>query len=269
MKKISLFFFLVSVFFCRGQKVALFDGIDLDSTYQVIGLVQGHGKPVDSLERFWFSIENPIEMQRMQREWVFKNPVNPSLYEVADVEIFVVKEKRPIANYALIYPKQSIINVKGRWYRFDTSWLVNLHTAHPLKYGSERMSFDTYNQYAAYGNRLLNDSNLLFFFEPSMRFEGKFSIFARRNSDPADPIFVLRDITNECRALAPAGSFSVGHPENDSFNLARKDSVRIEVNGPKILYDKYQEKHRTKGPWEPAKIQITLFWRRGKEEKVL
>jgi hypothetical protein len=262
MKKVCFFVFMFSTLLCTGQKAVLFNAIEFDSSYQVIGLVQGHGKAVDSLERFWFLIDDPMEMQRLQREWVFKDPVARLQIEATGVEIFVVKEKRPIANYALIYPQQRIINVQNTWFHFDTSWLVKLHAAHPLKYRCEKKSLGTYNQYSAYGNSLLNDSNLLFFFEPSLRFEGKFSIFARRTSDPADPIFVLRDITNECRALAPAGSFKVGHPENDSFNLSRRDSVKIIVECSKTLYDKYREKRRSKGSWEPTKIEITTFWRK-------
>jgi hypothetical protein len=268
MKKLCLIVFMFSRLLCTGQKATLFKAIEFDSSYQVIGLVQGHGKPVDSLERFWFLIDDPTEMKRLQHEWVFKDAVARLQIEQTDVEIFVIKEKRPIANYALIYPKQGFINVQNAWFRFDTSWLVKLHAAHPLQYRSEKMSFETYSQYAAYGNSLLNDSNLLFFFEPSLQFEGKFSVFAGRTPDPADPMFVLRDITKEWRALAPAGSFKVSYPNDDSFNLSRRDSVKIVVECSKILYDKYQEKGRAKGPWEPAKIEITTFWRKEPDGKV-
>ena len=261
MKKLCLFIFSLSTLVCSGQKVALFNDIDLDSSYQVIGLVQGHGKSVDSLERFWFLIDHPAEMQQLQREWVFKDRISHLQIEAVGVDIYVIKEKRPIANFALIFPKQRIINVQNNWYRFDTSWLVKLHAAHPLQYRSEKRNFETYNQYATYGNSLLNDSNLLFFFEPSLRFEGKFSVFARRTADPADPIFIMHDITNECRELAPPSSFNVRYPLNDSFNLSRNDSVKIVVECSKVLYEKYREKHRLKGPWEPAKIETTTFWR--------
>lgn len=268
MKTLCVSAFMLLVLCGSGQKVALFKAIDFDSSYQVIGLVQGFGKLTDSLDRFWFLIDNPVEMRQLQSKWVFKDPVSNLKTEEAVVDIFVIKQKRPIANYAMIYPKQQIINVQGRWYRFDTSWLGKLHAAHSLNYRSEKRSFETFSQYAAYGNSLLNDSNLLFFFEPSLRFEGKFSVIARRTSDPADPVFILRDITNECRALAPEGGFSVRQPLNDSFNLSRRDSVKIEVEGSRGLYDRYHEKRRFKGAWEPTKIQTTTFWRKEPEGKV-
>jgi hypothetical protein len=262
MKLIILFISLCSIFPAAAQKYPLFKGIDFDSSYQIIGLGRGYGRPIDSLGRFWFILDNPADMQQLQRDWVFQGSVASLQIEEPAIDIYVIRNRQPIANFALIFPKQRIININGSWHPFDTSWLVRLHAAHPLNYSSEEKSFDTYPQFAAYGNGLLRDSGVLYFLAPSLRFEGSFTLIARRSKDPASPMFVLRDLSDNMKFLSPSGGYRVGYPERDSFNITRIDSVKMTVDCSRRLYEKYHDKHMIKGAWEPAKIDATVFWRR-------
>jgi hypothetical protein len=244
-----------------SQKSAYFKDIQFDDSYSVIGLCQGHGKPGDSLERFSFIVDNLADLEKLKSEWVFSNPEAKIHAEERSVEIYIIKDKQPTAFWSLIWPLQGVVLSENRYYKFDTTLLLKLHAAHPMHYRKQQMQFETYAKYASYGNTILSDSNLLFFFEPSMRYEGQFTIITRRTADPSDPIFKLRDINKELRMFDPSGKFQAGEPINDSFNISHPNQVKYVVNCSKALYEDYQAIGREKGPWEPTPIEITTFWR--------
>ncbi|HET6256740.1 MAG TPA: hypothetical protein VFE32_21895 [Puia sp.] len=262
MKKLFLPLVVFAQVSALGQKAAFFDGISLDSSYTVIGMTQGYGKTVDSMERFWFLLDNPKDMKQLQREWVFKDRVGlPGLGFVA-FDVYVIQGKRLTGKTGLIVPQWSMATTgSGSWYRFDTASLIALHRQHPFHYHSEHMAFKSFPEYAAYGNSQLDNPKLLFFFEPDMRYEGGFEIISGRTSDPSSPLFVARDINKELEALAPKGSYQVQEVENDSFNISHRDRVKIQVHCSKALYERYEATGREKGPWRPMPIEITLFWR--------
>ncbi len=259
--------FLFSVFIfvqvhAFAQKDEFFKGIDFDSSYTIVGLAQGYGKSVDTFSRFCFVIDDPVEMDSLKKKWVYTRPVSNIHFEDVSFDIFVVRFSRLAAPSGIIYPKQRIINSgNGHWHPFDTAELVRLHNAHPLHFHTEIKRFDTWNEYIAFGNSIVHDSSLLFFFEPSLRFEGMFDIITYRTSDESSPIFKLRDINEELEKLTSKSNFETGHVLNDSFNIAHRDKVKITVHCSKDLYDHYNVKGREKGPWQPAAILMTIFWR--------
>ena len=263
MLRASLFSVLI---FLEGnvfaQKDEFFKGIDFDSSYVIIGLGQGYGKSIDTFSRFCFVIDDPAEMVSLKRKWVYTKPISNFHLEDVSFDIFVVRFGRLAAPSGIIYPKQRIINTgNGNWHPFDTAELVRLHNAHPLHFQKEIKRFDTWNEYIAYGNSILHDSSLLFFFEPSLRFEGKFDIITRRTPDASSPLFKLRDINDELEKLTGKSNFEAGQVINDSFNIAHRDRCKITVQCSKDLYVHYNVKGREKGPWQPAPIEITIFWR--------
>ena len=241
-----LFFAQVHSF---AQKDEFFKGVEFDGSCSIIGFAQSYGKSVETFSRFWFVIEDPVEMDSLKKKWVYTRPVSNIHYEDVSFDIFIVRSKRLGAPSGNIYLKQSIINTgNGHWHPFDTTDLVRLHNAHPLHFHKEIKRFDTWNEYAAYGNSVLQDSNLLFFFEPSTRYEGKFDIIANRTSDVSSPIFVLSDINKELAKLTSKTNFEAGQIINDSFNIAHHDKVKITVQCSKDLYTRYNVKGREKGP---------------------
>lgn len=245
-----------------GQKIEPFKDIPFDSSYTIVGFAQSHGKEVDTMERFWFVLDNPDDMNRLKKDWVFKQPASSVTYEKVSFDIEVIKDKRLSTGSGLLFPGQAIVTFsQGKWYKFDTTKLIALHAAHPLHYHKEKKAFETFNQYAAYGNSIVHDPRLLFFYEPSLLHEGTFEMICRRTADAASPIFVASDISKELEKFAPRSSFWVGHVLNDSFNIAHRDVVKIVVHCSKALYDKYDGNGRQKGPWQPAPIEITTFWR--------
>lgn len=245
-----------------GQKAEFFDNLTFDSTYSILGVARGYGKYPDSLERFWFLLTDPAAMQTLQKDWVFSKPARPTTFNQLSFDVYVIKDKRLAARTGLIYPFERMVTPgNGRWYAFDTSKLVALHSAHPVHYHTEQKYFQTYTQYAAYGNRIVHDSMVLFFFEPSSRYAGQFTIFSRRSAGNDSPIFTASDIRKELKVLAPEKTFQVELPTYDNFNDTRKDSVRVTVKCAQSLYDQYVPIGRTKGPWQPAVIDITVYWR--------
>lgn len=258
---LTLIFLLLFKISSYGQKSVFFKGIEFDSSYSIIGIGQGYDNSHDSLPGFWFLIDRPEDMVRLKQNWVFKNPVPTIKMEEKTIEIYIIRDKRLINPGGLIFPLQGIIKSEYNWYPFDTAELVRLHKEHPFKYHTETRKFDTFLQYVAYANSIIHDSALLFFFEPSLGYEGKFEIIANRSADPSSPIFVLSDINKELKALAPENSFQAGHVINDSFNIANSRKVKITVECSKALYDKYKSKWTEKGDWQPSIIKIKTFWR--------
>jgi len=182
-------------------------------------------------------------MENLKKDWAFKSTVDHvNMYEKEDIEIFIVKDKRLVNAGGLIYPNQGAINSGGHWYRFDTSRLNVLHQEHPLKYHTEKKKFDAYSKYASYGNSILNDTALLFFFEPSLRYEGLFTIITNRTEDPGSPVDALENLNKELSKLAPVNSFQAILETKDSFNLSSTKKVKIKVECSRSLYDQYKNK---------------------------
>jgi hypothetical protein len=245
-----------------GQKALFFKNIPFDSSYTILGIGQGYGKSVDSMERFWFMLTDLADIQKLNKDWALSKQVRPEIHDEPDIGIYIIRDKRLAAPMGLIYPQEKMVTPgAGRWYTFDTAKLIALHAAHPLHYHWEKKRFQTYVQYAAYGNSIVQDPKLLFFIEPSLRYEGQFTIMARRTTDDLSTIFVASDVRKELIFLTPSNTFEVGVTVNDSFNQARKDSVKVTVKCAKSLYDQYIPIGRVKGPWQPALIEIATFWR--------
>ena len=244
-----------------GQKSEFFKDIDFDSSFCIIGIGQSLDKNADTLLRFNFVIDNPEDMQRLKREWVFKSPVRNISIETVSFDIFIVKDKRVFNRGGMIFPRQGIIKSGDNWYRFDTAALIKLNRDHPLKFRTRWYNFNSYTKYAAFGNSILNDSSLLFFTEPSLRYEGKFVIIVNRSNDPDSPIWAMADINKELKELAPEHTYTVSNALTDSFNIVNKRKTKIEVNCSKSLYDKYKSKRSDIGEWQPSLIDIKTFWR--------
>lgn len=243
-----------------GQKPVFLKDFDFDSSYTVLCLGQSFQGREDSLPRFWFMLDNPDDMNALKKDWSLrKKPIR--YIEWASVSVFIIRNKQTVKGGALIYPIQGCINVQDVWYTFDTSKLNTLHKEHPLKFHTESRKFDTYLHYVAYANTLLNDDSLLFFFEPTLTYEGSFTITARTNNTPGSDVLVSSDINKDLRELAPVGSFTASPVMNDSFNINNRGKVRITVHCAKSLYDKYKDWSVEKGAWQPTEIEMKLFWK--------
>jgi hypothetical protein len=257
MKNILLLVALAACSHSFGQKCEFFAGIQLDSSFTILGIGQGKSEARDSLERFWFVLDNLQDMQQIQRDWVFKRPVSSIHLDDHPFDVFVIKDKQLVAS-GLIYPYQGNVTVGKGWYRFDTTILKRLHATHPIHYHSQKRTFDTYPQYGSYGNTLLQDSTVLFFFQPYIRFEGSFALVSDQTTDPSS---LFSEINKELLALSPGGHFETGLPKLDTTTSPQHKKLRIEVSSSKSLYDQYNNKKREKGPWQPTAISTTVFWR--------
>jgi hypothetical protein len=246
-----------------GQKSEFFKGIDFDSSFCIIGIGQSLDKNADTLLRFNFVIDNPEDMIKLSKDWVFKKPVSNIGIEPVSFDIFIIKDKRTFRPGGIIYPRQGIIKSGNNWYNFDTAALIKLHHDHPLKFRTRKYSFDTFLHYVAFANGILNDSSLLFFQEPSLSFEGEFIIITKRTNDPDSPIWEMGDINKELREFAPENTYTVSNALNDSFNIVNKRATKIEVHCSKSLYDKYKAKTKRSdiSEWQPAEIDIKTYWR--------
>jgi hypothetical protein len=244
-----------------AQSSELFKGVDFDSSFCVVGIVHGNSQKQDSLPQYWFVLDNPADMIQLKKEWVFKKEVPRISIEFTSIEIYTLRNKMEMIPTALIYPQQSIIKSGNSWYRFDMKAIAKLHNKHPLRYHTQTIRFDTYKQCIVYGNSLLNDSNILFFLPPSMRFEGEFYIYGNRTNDPNSPDWVHADINKVLKSLADEKTYTSARILNDTFDIAHKDQTRIQVSGPKSLYDKFESKDFKKGDWIPTIIDLKVFWR--------
>jgi hypothetical protein len=259
---LCIVFCLISHNLVVAQSKDLFRGVQFDSSYCIVGLCQGYdGKLKDSLPQFWFYLDDPADMTKLENEWIFKKIPGDHSYERTSIDITIVKDKRLAQPGCLIYPNRGILISNGGWYHFDTTLLVDLHRRHPLRYHTEKRRFESFNQYAAYGNSVLFDTSLLFFFEPSMQYDGEFDLIANRTNDPDSPIFALADVTKELKEMAPANSFQAGQSLTDSFNINNRSKTKITVKSSKTLYDKFHNKRYIKTAWRPSLVEMKLFWK--------
>ncbi len=262
--KISL---LVTGLICHlsvfAQKFDLFNNIDFDSSYTIIGIGQGYDHKIqDSLQQFWFYLDNPADMENLKKDWAFKSIVQSiNGFEESTIDVFIIKDKRRVNTGGLIFPNQGIIHSGNHWYRFDTARLNVLHQEHPLKYHTEKKQFDAYSKYASFGNSILNDTALLFFFEPSVGNEGQFTIITSRTDDPGSPVDALEKLNEELFKLAPAGNFQAILETKDPFNISSTKKVKIRVECSRSLYDLYKNKKNEKSEWQLAPIEIKTFWK--------
>jgi len=252
---------LVFFFIVDPKASKFFKDVVFDDSYTIIGLGQGFGKSVDSLERFWFILENRADIKKLKRDWVFTRPIRHVQYEKMNFDVFVVKDKRVVTHRGVIYPQQGAVTVASGWFFFDTTKLIHLHEEHPLHYIKKIIRFDTYIQYAAYGNSVLHDPTLLFFYEPSLGFEGSFEILTHRTPEPVSMVNAQEAINKEMEVLDPSTHFQVILPLTDSFNRANTDRVKLIVECSKAVYTKYEHEGREKGPWQPTPIEIISYWR--------
>jgi hypothetical protein len=264
MTVMKIFLSLVLSFGCTlsfAQNAQFFKGVDFDSSYCVVGIVQGNNQKQDSLPQYWFVLDNPADMIQLKKKWVFTNEAPRISIEFSPIEIYTLRNKMEMIPTALIYPQQGIIKSGNSWYRFDIREIEKLHNKHPLRYHTQTFRFDTYKQCIIFGNSLLNDSNLLFFMPPSMRFEGEFYIYGKRTNDPSSPDWVHSDINKVLKSVADEGTYESARTLNDTFDFTHKDQIRITVSGPKSLYDKFESKDFKKGDWTPSIIEMKVFWR--------
>ena len=260
MKNILLFLTLSASLHSFGQKCEFFEAVHFDSTYTIVGIGRGNGESGDSLERFWFVLDNLQDMQEIQRDWVFKRQLPYIHVDDHPFDVFVIKDKQLVTS-GLIYPYQGNLTVGKGCYRFDTTILKRLHATHPLHYHSQERTFDTYPQYGNYGNTLLQDSTVLFFFQPYLRFQGSFTIETELTADRVGLSAVLNDIGKELIALSPGGQYAIGLPKFDTTSNPKFIKARIEIQSSKALYDQYNDKKLQKSPWKPTLISTTVFWR--------
>ncbi len=261
MRVILLLIFSFTATFSFAQKSEYFKGVDFDSSYCVVGIVQGYNGKIDSLPRYWFVLDDPADMIQLKKDWVFKNPAPHLSVEFSCIEIYTLRNKMEVIPTGLIYPRQEIIKSGNSWYQFKMKEIEKLHDKHPLHYHTRSYRFGTYKQCITFGNSLLKDSNVLFFYPPSLRYEGEFYIYARRTNDPDSPIWALSDIDKILKSMADGKTFEAGNDLNDTFNIAHKDWTRVTVKSPKSLYDKFESKDFKKADWVPAEIELKVFWR--------
>jgi hypothetical protein len=254
----------IEVDFNRSSNSAaaeIFKGVDFDSSYCIVGLVQGQDGKSDSLPQYWFVLDDPADMIHLQKDWVFKSKPERVNIEFTSIEIYTLRNKMEVSPSTIIFPNQKIIKSGNAWYHFDIHKIEQLHKNHPLHYHTQIFRFDTFKQYVNFGNGLLTDSNLLFFFEPSLRFEGKFYVYASRTNDPDSPMWAMTDVNKVLKKLADDGTYESAEGLNDTFNLTHIEKTRISVEGPKSLYDKFSSKKFVKSEWMPSPIEMTVIWR--------
>jgi len=244
-----------------AQKVEFFPKIAFDSTYSVVGTFDYPNDPNDTTIREGFLIDKLDDLVKLKKEWVFSERVPTVSLEGNSITVYTIQEKRTAQKVGLIYPSQGIINSDGRWYYFDVKKYTAFFNNHLIKYHAQNKVFENYQQYVAYGNALLTDSSVLFFFEPDRRFEGKFTITVDRKSSPSDPYYKLWDIKRELSYKFSNEFFQCSIVKSDSFNLTSKDKVKITVESSRNLYDKYNSKKNVKSDWTPTPIDIRIYRR--------
>jgi hypothetical protein len=125
MNKVFLLLGLFVQLRVSGQKGRFFAGVAFDSSYTVVGICQGYGKQVDSLERFWFVLDNPEDMKQLQRDWQFKKRANLPGLDFVSFDVYVIQGKRVASGTGLIIPRWGISATRPARY---PCWLISIRS---------------------------------------------------------------------------------------------------------------------------------------------
>ncbi len=259
------FFILLTLLFSEeafSQKFEILKDVNIDSSYIVLCMGQGYDKTFDSLERFGFILDKPEQILELKQGLNLKRKAQNIIIDKNSIDIGIVQNKKLIRTEGVFYPMQGkfLTNGKG-WYYFDTAFLVKLHLEHPLKYHSEKFSFDTYLNYSFFKDSIENVSSFLYLDEPNLKYEGKFSLIVKKNPETSSSIFAEIDLKKELALLISANKFHTYSVMNDKFNIDNKDKVEIIIECPKYLYDKYSNKENIKGKWQPNLIEAKVYFK--------
>ncbi|MFT3932697.1 MAG: hypothetical protein QM726_03695 [Chitinophagaceae bacterium] len=245
-----------------SQKFEFFKGLTIDSNYIILGQGQGYDKTADSLERFWFILDKPEDIMQFRKD--FKLGKKASHVDFGDknlIDINIIKNKKQVGVEGVFYPFQEKFASNGKgWYELDTSLLAKLHNEHPLKYHTQKFLFDNYAEYNFFVDSIETVPSFLYMDEPKLQYEGKFTVIVDRDPETSNPLFLEIDLKKEIALLLPENKFHVYTVINDKFNTESKTKVKITVEGPKTLYDRYSNSKNIKGEWEKNLIDPKVYF---------
>lgn len=245
-----------------SQNFEFLKDINIDSSYIVIGMGQDYDKTADNFERFWFILDKPAQIIKLQQQLKLKRKAQNITVDDKSIDIGILQNKKLIKTEGVFYPMQEKFMTNGKgWYYFDTTILAKLHLEHPLKYHSQKFIFDTYLDYSLFQDSIENTNSFLYLDEPDLKYEGKFYLIVKKDIETSSSIFAEKDLKKELNLITPGNKFNTHSALNDKFNMNNKDKVKIMVEGPKSLYDKYFNKENIKGEWKPNLIEIKVYFK--------
>jgi hypothetical protein len=181
--------------------------------------------------------------------------------EKGGFSIFTTKNKSLTqSGVELIFMEQEIIKAQNSWYKFDISKLKKLHDEHPLKFHTQTFTFDSHLEYAFFYDSILDRPDLLFLFEPSFMYEGRFVISFEVTPELFNPLAALGIVNEELSAKFPKNNFRAYSVMEQSV-YKNINKLNINVEGSKNVYDGYVSKLGIKGEWKPALVETTVYFR--------
>lgn len=242
-----------------GQEVECFKKFNFDNTYAVIGVGPMSPKDGDSLEKYWFVLDNVEDLNQLKTDWVFREKAR-NLLEANSFHVYITKNKKIInAAGCIINPTFNNICVAGEWREFDLAMLRRLHKKHSLHYVTETKTFRTVTEWESYRDSARKERPFLFFIEPNLRYEGQFKVTADKTDKWPNPAVVIGQLKKDFRIL-DTSRVNVEYSLSE-YNVKHPEKMQIDVYSSRELFDRYRSDSFHVGPWEPQQIKTTAYWR--------
>lgn len=259
MKYSFIIFLILSSFSSLGQKNALFEQFDFDSTYKIVGTCSDLNKK-QACQKWNFIINNIDKLKIAKQTTIFGDRLEEPVYG-DDFEVYIIKDKEiiytfqvsPEFKYVEYYPKDS---TRG-FFSFDIASLYRLADIASFSYQHQDLTFKNTEDFNKFLSANKSKTKFLCWEDVSESLSGRFTLTLHTNSKIKEDKDGWNLIEAELNRITPNKddylmSFDVTESTGSTFYY--------QVNTSKSIYDKFNLKGFQKGQWMVNEIEIWTIW---------
>lgn len=197
-------------------------------------------------KQFEFCVEKTNDIIKVLKILTFATE-KKSAYEKFPVTIKLVT-KGKIVKLWNVYPKSSVIQVKGKEYLFDTTLLSALHKKFPINYIIEEKIFTSQEQQEEYYLKILKDKKFLYIVPHNFEKEWRetFNLTFKKSETFSSPLAIAKYLDPLILKILPKEKYSISY---SPFVDAKRDSSNeftMTIYSIDELFEKFNDINATK-----------------------
>lgn len=257
MRKILFFAPLFFVLSLSAQENLLFDTTMIQKGTKLIGRYPQYDKKKVH-QNLNFIIEDAAVIRSvitdltLGKEEAFMN-------EEPGFMIAIVHDYAEEKNWA-VNPGFNSVMHNGHAYAFNVSKLKLLAKKYPFDYRTEKLVFKSDKEYEQYLGKQKKDSNFLFAYGPSFRYEGSFEVAFPKNDTFPHPAGISDYLDPLIEKIVSKDEYRVIY-ELSEINIKNRDQYTMKIIGSKKLYESLVLKGLKKEEWMPTVEDALFFYR--------